>query len=213
MSEKILYFTRQWLLKCRNGNGVQLMLDRIHCMSYSTNSRSSTKLFTFRSQILFNKHKTYSSQLKRKWIQMTNSTIDSIDETTFSLMSYNILAQHHVDSQPSLYYDHEPESLQWSHRFNALKMEIDAISPDILCLQEVQQNHLPDIAEHFSDLGYDTSMFKKRTGLQVDGCAIFYKKDLFDLIECHFVDYFQPDIKVYLKRFFNLKKRKQNLVN
>lgn len=111
-------------------------------------------------------------------------------------MSYNILAQHHIDLQPSLYHKHDPDSLKWTNRFDMLKKEISNISPDILCLQEVQQNHLKEIATHFDELGYDTSLFKKRTGLQVDGCAIFFKKDLFDLIEFHFVDYFQPDIKV-----------------
>lgn len=106
------------------------------------------------------------------------------------------MAQHHIDSQPSLYHKHELNALCWTHRFDALKREIDAISPDILCLQEVQQTHLLQIASHFETLGYDTSLFKKRTGLQVDGCAIFFKRNLFDLIEYHFVDYFQPDIKV-----------------
>lgn len=113
----------------------------------------------------------------------------------FTLMSYNILAQQHIDSQPSLYRDHNPNALQWEHRFDALKREIDEISPDILCLQEVQQNHLKYIANHFNS-SYDTTLFKKRTGLQVDGCAIFFKKRLFDLIEFHFLDYFQPEIKV-----------------
>lgn len=111
-------------------------------------------------------------------------------------MSYNILAQHHIDSQPSLYHGHDQDSLSWSHRFDAIKDEIEQIQPDILCLQEVQQSHLQQITQCFNGLGYDTSLYKKRTGLQVDGCAIYFKKHLFDLMEFHFVDYFQPDIKV-----------------
>lgn len=144
----------------------------------------------------------YSSHSGRFWkpVDTTKYPLN----TSFTLMSYNILAQHHVDSQPSLYHNHKADSLNWTHRFDALKCEIDEISPDILCLQEVQQNHLTEIAEHFNELGYDTSLFKKRTGLQVDGCAIFYKKHLFDLIEFHFVDYFQPDIKVNSRSFENL---------
>lgn len=113
-------------------------------------------------------------------------------------MSYNILAQQLVDCQPFLYCNHKPGALLWSHRFDSVKREIDALSPDILCLQEVQQNHLPEIAAHFNELGYDTSLYKKRSGLQVDGCAIFFRSDMFELIESHFVDYFQPNIKVRL---------------
>lgn len=134
------------------------------------------------------------TQAKRQWNEYNGAA--SKHNATFTVMSYNILAQNYVDLQPTLYEFHEPESLKWPHRFNALKREIDEIDPDILCLQEVQQTHLADITKHFTSRGYETSMYKKRTGLQVDGCAIFYKRHLFDVIECHFVDYFQPGIRV-----------------
>ncbi|XP_031626324.1 protein angel-like [Contarinia nasturtii] len=137
----------------------------------------------------------YSTQNGRQWKTIDNQSFKP-SKNSFTLMSYNILAQHYIDSQPSLYRNHNPDSLQWTHRFDVLKQEIDDISPDILCLQEVQQSHLSEISAHFNDQGYDTSLFKKRTGLQVDGCAIFFKKHLFDLIEFHFVDYFQPEIKI-----------------
>lgn len=137
----------------------------------------------------------YSTQNGRYWKTVDDKT-QQTPANSFIVMSYNILAQHHVNSQPSLYHAHQSDALRWTHRFDALKREIDEISPDILCLQEVQQSHLTEIANHFNTMGYDTSLFKKRTGLQVDGCAIFFKKTLFELIEFHFVDYFQPDIKI-----------------
>lgn len=143
-----------------------------------------------------NNIRLYSIQNGRYWRAAGDTNEHHSPANSFTLMSYNILAQHHIDSQPSLYNNHESDALCWTHRFDALKREINDISPDILCLQEVQQSHLTQIANHFDALGYDTSLFKKRTGLQVDGCAIFFKRNLFDLIEFHFVDYFQPDIKV-----------------
>lgn len=146
----------------------------------------------------------YSTQSGRQWVAVDKPLNDS--QASFTLMSYNILAQHYIDCQPSLYNKHDPDSLHWPYRLDALKREISDISPDVLCLQEVQQNHLAEISAHFNDLGYNTSLYKKRTGLQVDGCAIFYKQDLFDLVEFHFVDYFQPDIKVKRHmRFYSLK--------
>lgn len=151
-------------------------------------SLSKTRSYNFTS-IFF-----YSTQSGRSWKHVEDLSHSSIP--SFTLMSYNILAQHHIDSQPSLYHGHDPESLRWSHRFDAIKNEIEQIKPDILCLQEVQQNQLQQINEWFNGLGYDTSLYKKRTGLQVDGCAIYFRRDLFDLMEFHFVDYFQPDIKV-----------------
>lgn len=167
----------------------------------ASNSRSTNALLSIGpSNLKCTSICFYSTQNNGRQWQTVNQPLKS-SNTSFTLMSYNILAQHHVDSQPSLYHKHASDSLRWSHRFDALTREIDSISPDILCLQEVQQNHLAQIAAHFDGLGYDTSLYKKRTGLQVDGCAIFFKKTLFDLIEFHFVDYFQPDIKVCVDQY------------
>lgn len=179
---------------------------RLICCS-SPVDRSKTSIF--RLQCI--DHHSYSTQVHttRQWKENNGSAIKH--DTTFTVMSYNILAQNYVDSQPALYALHEPDSLKWPHRFNAIKREIDDIDPDILCLQEVQQTHLVDITAYFTSKGYETSMYKKRTGLQVDGCAIFYKRHLFDVIECHFVDYFQPGIRVssiwYSIRFVSFREK------
>lgn len=175
---------------------------RSHGRIISTTSTTSTNTLDSRSKNPwpslnhYTNVRLYSTENGRYWKAAVNENQYYSQANSFTLMSYNILAQHHIDSQPSLYHSHQPDALCWTHRFDALKREIDEISPDILCLQEVQQSHLTQIANHFDTLGYDTSLFKKRTGLQVDGCAIFFKRNLFDLIEFHFVDYFQPDIKV-----------------
>lgn len=122
-----------------------------------SHSRSTKQIISTKSGgYNFNNICYYSTQSGRHWKCIDKS---SPSNTSFTLMSYNILAQHHIDSQPSLYHNHNPDSLQWIHRFDALKQEIHDISPDILCLQEVQQNHLKEIATHFNGLGYDTSLF------------------------------------------------------
>ena len=43
--------------------------------------------------------------------------------------------------------------------------------------------------------GYD-GIFKKRTGDNVDGVAIYFKKKIFDLVDYTSVEYFQPGIDV-----------------
>ena len=69
------------------------------------------------------------------------------------------------------------EHLDWNTRFDRLILEIKQYDCDIVCLQEVQEEHY---ITHFDPtlkaLGY-RSVFKKRTGDKMDGCAIFYKKD------------------------------------
>lgn len=81
-------------------------------------------------------------------------------------------------------------------------------------LQEVQKSHLTDIQERLRPLNYNV-VYKKRTGdkvsgdlsnnvpecwpstsFQPDGCAIFYKRDMFMLIEEHKIEFEQPGIAV-----------------
>lgn len=185
---------------CTNLKGQRSRSASCHS-NYTSNKSSSRSMypisFTKSTGYNFTNICYYSTQNGRQWKPIDNQTFTT-PNNSFTLMSYNILAQHHIDSQPSLYRHHNPDALEWTHRFDALKREIDGVSPDILCLQEVQQNHLNEISEHFIAQGYDTSLYKKRTGLQVDGCAIFFKKNVFDLVEFHFVDYFQPDVKVIM---------------
>ena len=65
--------------------------------------------------------------------------------------------------------------LEWENRFTRLVQEIKQYNCDILCLQEVQNDHFDT---HFKPslktLGYD-GVYKKRTGDKHDGCAIFFK--------------------------------------
>lgn len=46
---------------------------------------------------------------------------------------------------------------------------------------------------HFE--GY-SSLYKRRTGERTDGCAIYYKTDLIQLVEHASVEYFQPNISI-----------------
>ncbi|XP_053678031.1 protein angel [Anopheles nili] len=111
----------------------------------------------------------------------------------FILMSYNILAQDLLEGHAQLYTEHDPRALPWNQRYGRLMAEINTIQPDILCVQELQQNHV----DHFrKGLSYNYGMlYKKRTGGEkTDGCAVLYRQDLLDLITHHEVEYFQPNV-------------------
>lgn len=114
----------------------------------------------------------------------------------FVLMSYNILSQDNLEKQPQLYAQHIPHTLEWKHRLRCLKHEIERVRPAILCLQEVQDTHLPEIVDALHQLNYDRPLFKQRNGGQSDGCAIFYSRALFTLVNHHYVEFFQPQISV-----------------
>lgn len=114
----------------------------------------------------------------------------------FKLVSYNILSQDLLNIHSRLYTEHNPNALTWEHRLNCLKQEIKMLQPHILCLQEVQQTHLNDILEVLKPFDFAEPLYKKRNGPQVDGCAIFYNKKLFKLVDKHYVEYYQPNVEV-----------------
>ncbi|XP_050095470.1 protein angel homolog 2 [Anopheles aquasalis] len=143
----------------------------------------------------------------RRWQQIKNEQDSSYDETTptkrkkrkesfeFTLMSYNILAQDLLDGHlMELYRNHDPRSLPWQQRLKRLLTEIHHIRPDVLCVQELQQNHIKRFANGLADFRYEM-LYKKRTGgVKTDGCAVFFRSDLFELIDHHEVEFFQPKV-------------------
>lgn len=118
----------------------------------------------------------------------------------FVLMSYNILAQVLLEKHPHLYRNNEPQHLEWNYRLECLKNEILAIRPAILCLQEVQNSHLDEIEMALQPMQYTKPLYKQRTrNGYIDGCAIFYDSQQFQLIDHHYVEFYQPGVKVNVK--------------
>ncbi|KAL7018119.1 hypothetical protein ACKWTF_010645 [Chironomus riparius] len=128
----------------------------------------------------------------RKWVP--------IDQTNkpgfiFTIFNYNILSQQLLENHSYLYQDSPRAALKWNNRLYNIVGEIFKTNPSILCCQEVQWNHLSQIQNRLNCMNYAV-LFKKRTGDKCDGCAIFYKKDLFQLIEEHNVEFNQPGIEL-----------------
>lgn len=112
----------------------------------------------------------------------------------FTLMSYNILAQDLLDGHAFLYANNNPTALPWPQRYERLMAEINAVHPDILCVQELQQDHVDQFWNGLASFDY-ALLYKKRTGGEkTDGCAVFYRRNLFDLVTHHEVEYFQPNV-------------------
>lgn len=70
--------------------------------------------------------------------------------------------------------------LTWSSRKRKLLRELDFCSPDIICLQEVDR--FKDLEEDLASRGY-VGLYKVRTGGMPDGCAIFWRKVRFQLLQ------------------------------
>ncbi|XP_060118114.1 protein angel homolog 1 [Heteronotia binoei] len=114
----------------------------------------------------------------------------------FRVMSYNILAQDLIEQSPHLYMHCHPDILSWNYRLANLLQEIQHWDPDILCLQEVQENHYWEQLEPTLVMMGFACIYKRRTGRKTDGCAICYKQSMFQLISANPVEYFRPGLDI-----------------
>ncbi|KAM4724508.1 protein angel homolog 1 [Anableps anableps] len=111
----------------------------------------------------------------------------------FTVMSYNILAQDLLELNNHLYAHCPLEVLQWSYRCNLLLNEIEKWAPDILCLQEVQENHYHEqLYPALSHMGY-TCVYQRRTGTKTDGCAVCYRSSCFTEAAVSKLEFFRPE--------------------
>ncbi|XP_042244634.1 protein angel homolog 1 isoform X1 [Thunnus maccoyii] len=121
------------------------------------------------------------------------STKASMD---FTVMSYNILAQDLLEANQDLYTHCPLEVLDWSYRCSLLLKEIERWAPDILCLQEVQENHYHEqLYPVLTQMGY-TCVYKRRTGTKTDGCATCYRSSLFSEVSVIPLEFFRPDVEL-----------------
>lgn len=154
-------------------------------------SRLSTTVMQNKQFSGFNT-KDYMSYV-RPFVHCENDT--KYKSFNFSLLSYNILAQELLEKNAFLYDWSDVRVLNWDYRRQLLLNEIKLFDADIICFQEVQESHLNWFFKKLSDLGYN-GVYKKRTHVHCDGCAIYYRNDKFTLKEKVTVEYNQPGVNV-----------------
>ncbi|XP_072350286.1 protein angel homolog 1-like isoform X2 [Scyliorhinus torazame] len=140
----------------------------------------------------------YQGLLARVWEDLPRPQVDGADDSKlfeFTIMSYNILSQDLLETNADLYSHCQPEFLQWEFRFQNILQDLETWDPDILCLQEVQENHYHQQFRPALQLqGYEC-VYKRRTGVKTDGCAVCYKRERFSLVSAHPVEYFRPIVE------------------
>ncbi|NXM17904.1 ANGE1 protein, partial [Ploceus nigricollis] len=142
----------------------------------------------------------YHEILWRDWEDLSVQPLEQVSKNTplfeFRVMSYNILAQDLVEQGLDLYVHCHPDILNWNYRLPNLLQEIQHWDPDVLCLQEVQENHYWEQLEPtFEEMGF-ACFYKRRTGTKTDGCAVCYKRSRFQLISLSPIEYFRPGLDV-----------------
>jgi mRNA deadenylase 3'-5' endonuclease subunit Ccr4 len=103
----------------------------------------------------------------------------------FTILQWNVLADYLSTTQSFQFVD--PEVLQWKNRCAnqlAIILENDY---DFVSLQEVDHYHdflLPNLQKK----GFG-GLYKKKVGTNLDGSALFYRADRFDLVEHKLFEY------------------------
>lgn len=109
---------------------------------------------------------------------------------SFSVVSYNVLAAAHVQRA---WYPRTPALvLNSAWRVPALVGYVANLGADIICLQEMEIETFSALRLRLSSLGYASQYAPKRGG-RPDGCATFYRRNLFELVDADVVAYGDGD--------------------
>lgn len=130
----------------------------------------------------------------------------------FKLIQWNVLASRELYCNPSSFPHVDKNFLTWDFRKNIFNDIIRKLNADIYCLEEIDayEDFKNDV---FGDLleEYSSNYHTKKTGGQ--GIALFYKKELFELIHSYKL-HLKGDIDGNLtNQFFSINFLKQNFFN
>lgn len=133
----------------------------------------------------------------RQWIRFKKEKLASNSEEFFilRLLSFNILAQCLLETYPFLYKGHDKRALSWKIRRQLLLQEILGAQANVICLQEMQQDHLEEFLVPFRELGYNY-IYKRRTNEKRDGLLFLYRADQFILLDYAKVELYQSGIEL-----------------
>eukprot|EP01035_Chromulina_nebulosa_P018937 gene18937-24744_t len=111
----------------------------------------------------------------------------------FRVVSYNILSELYATKQAYPYCDQW--MLSWPYRRHMLLQELSDCEGDIICLQEVQADHFElHLKPFFTNIGYEC-LYKQKSresmGIygKVDGCAMFWNRNKFSVIDNYTIDF------------------------
>lgn len=144
---------------------------------------------------------------QRKWTYSGRDVSKYNDRVV--IVSYNILGVENASNHPELYWGVSPEYLNWDYRKKLICKEIRGYQPSILCFQEV--DHFDDLNKILRKDGF-RGLHKGRSGESHDGCAIFWKSELFTLLHEENIEFQRFGLRNNVAQFCVLKMN-QDLYN
>lgn len=118
----------------------------------------------------------------------------------FTFCTFNILSEDHLLTHGNLYSFCPPNIFKFPDRGFRILEEIELSgNPDILCLQEVYLDHYTNFySPELTKRGYDCVFGLRESKL--DGCALFFKKNKFSLLQSEIINYRREDLIKILDR-------------
>jgi len=114
----------------------------------------------------------------RKEIRVTEEEVSGKD--MFSVVSYNILADCHMEPQ---WYPYTPPDCRTAKaRHPRLTAELECLAGDILCLQEVGSNYHSLLQETLQSQGYCGEYLRKELDTE-EGLATYWREETFSHIQ------------------------------
>ncbi|KAL5726166.1 hypothetical protein ACHQM5_009234 [Ranunculus cassubicifolius] len=138
----------------------------------------------------------------RQWNFSNHNRSNLKDEIV--VVSYNILGVANAENHWYLYKDISSRYLNWERRKRCIHREVKCYNASVLCLQEVDR--YSDLVEMLKPDGY-RGIYKARTGDTRDGCAIFWRDDMFTLLHVESIEFRDFDLRDNVAQFCVLKIR------
>lgn len=102
--------------------------------------------------------------------------------------SYNLLAQSLLEANWALYAQCAPDAVNRSARLTRIGHLLSHLNADVLALQEVERETFERLNERLGAQGMQ-GVYKKRTGNQQDGVALFVRSSRLNLLAAEEVEY------------------------
>ncbi|QSL64513.1 hypothetical protein MERGE_001814 [Pneumocystis wakefieldiae] len=141
---------------------------------------------------------------EREWITFPGKKSDnsSLENETFTVFNYNILCDR---CATVIMYGYTPSwALSWDYRKELILHEVLSYNADIVCLQEVDVDNFEEyFSPKLSIKGYKGIFWPKSRAKTmneverrvVDGCATFFKTNIFDLLEKQLIEFNQAPLR------------------
>lgn len=158
-----------------------------------------------RFQPLASTSREKETESSREWVSCNSSTSSAYREK-FVVVSYNILGVENASKHSDMYDNIPPKYMKWKRRKRLIRKEINRYNASIVCFQEVDR--FDDLAHKFRKDGFE-GVYKARTGEVSDGCAIFWKQDMFSLLHQESIEFQNFGLRHNVAQFCVLKLQDQ----